>query len=210
MSKSEDMARTFNAMHVGASGFVMPNAWDAGSAVILAAAGFPAIATTSAGIAFSLGKPDYDVRDPKLAVTRDQMFSRMREIAEASDLPVNGDLEAGYGDEPEAVAETIRMAIDAGLAGGNIEDKKPYGVGLYDEGLAIDRIRAARAAIDAVGSSFVLRRARTCSRYPGQAPSRPVSVAQTCIEKREPTSSIRLAWPTSRPSRRSCARSMVL
>ena len=117
----------------------MPNAWDAGSAIVLTRAGFPAIATTSAGIAFSLGKPDYDVSDPRLAVTRSEMFDRMREIVEASDVPVNGDLEAGYGDTPEAVAETIRLAIEIGLAGGNIEDKKA-GEGLYDEALAVERI----------------------------------------------------------------------
>jgi len=89
----------------------------------------------------------------------------MREIVEASDLPVNGDLEAGYGDTPEAVAETIRMAIDIGLAGGNIEDNKP-GEGLYDEALAVERIRAARAVIDKAGSDFVLT-ARTDALRPG-------------------------------------------
>ena len=155
MARRDEMAKRFKALHATSGGFVMPNAWDAGSAVVLTRAGFPAIATTSAGIAFSLGKPDYDVRDPKLAVTRTEMFDRMREIVEASDVPVNGDLEAGYGDTPEAVAETIRMAIEIGLAGGNIEDKKA-GEGLYDEGLAAERIRAARAAIDELGSDFVL------------------------------------------------------
>jgi 2-methylisocitrate lyase-like PEP mutase family enzyme len=155
MTQRDEMARTFKALHAAKEGFVMPNAWDAGSAIILTQAGFSAIATTSAGIAFSLGKPDYDVRDAKLAVTRDEMFGRMREIVEASAVPVNGDLEAGYGDTPEAVAETIRMAIEIGLAGGNIEDKKP-GEGLYDESLAVERIRAARAVIDKLNPDFVL------------------------------------------------------
>src|SRR5262245_52719510 len=100
----------------------MPNAWDAGSALMLAAAGFPAIATTSGRIAFSLGKQDYQVSDARLAVSSEEMFARMREIADAVTVPVNGDLEAGFGDTPERVAETVRMAIDAGLAGGNIED----------------------------------------------------------------------------------------
>jgi 2-methylisocitrate lyase-like PEP mutase family enzyme len=133
----------------------MPNAWDVGSALVLASAGFRALATTSAGIAFSLGKQDYAVGDARLAVSRDEMFARMREIADAVPVPVNGDLEAGYGDSPEAVAETIGLAIDAGLAGGNIEDKRPR-AGLYDESLAAERIRAAREAIDSRGSRFVL------------------------------------------------------
>jgi 2-methylisocitrate lyase-like PEP mutase family enzyme len=155
MAGRDEMARKFKTLHTASTGFIMPNAWDAGSAIILTRAGFPGIATTSAGIAFSLGKPDYDVRDARFAVTRAEMFDRMREIVEATHLPVNGDLEAGYGDTPEAVAETIRMAIEIGLAGGNIEDKRP-GAGLYDEPLAIERIRAARAVIDKAGSDFVL------------------------------------------------------
>src|SRR5262245_51649440 len=117
----------FRALHTAPKGFVMPNAWDAGSAIVLAGEGFKAIATTSAGIAFSLGKPDYGVGDPRFAVTREEMFGRIREITAAARVPVNGDLEAGYGDSPEAVAETIRLAVAAGLAGGNIEDKQPQG-----------------------------------------------------------------------------------
>ena len=144
----------FRALHDARPGFIMPNAWDAGSALVLAAAGFKAIATTSAGIAFSLGKQDYFVSDRRLAVTREEMFLRMRDIAAAVDLPVNGDLEAGYGDKPEAVAETIRMAIEAGLAGGNIEDKKPLEHALYDEALTVERIAAARQAVKDNG--FVL------------------------------------------------------
>jgi 2-methylisocitrate lyase-like PEP mutase family enzyme len=155
MTRRDAMAKQFRTLHAAARGFVMPNAWDAGSAIILTDAEFPAIATTSAGIAFALGKPDYDVRDPKLAVTREEMFARMQEIVQASNIPVNGDLEAGYGDTPEAVAETIRMAIEIGLAGGNIEDRKA-GAGLYDEALAVERIRAARAVIKQLGSDFVL------------------------------------------------------
>jgi 2-methylisocitrate lyase-like PEP mutase family enzyme len=155
MTRREERAKEFKALHAAPGGFVMPNAWDAGSAVVLTRAGFPAIATTSAGIAFSLGKPDYNISDSRLTVTRDEMVRSMRAIVEASDLPVNGDLEAGYGDTPEAVAATIRMAIEIGLAGGNIEDIKA-GAGLYDERLAVERIRAARAVIDELGSDFVL------------------------------------------------------
>lgn len=153
---SEAKAKTFQAMHRQGPGFIMPNAWDAGSALVLAASGFKAIGTTSAGIAFSLGKQDYQVSDAALGVTRDEMFVRMREIAAAVSLPVNGDLEAGFGDSPEAVAETVGMAIEAGLAGGNIEDKKPLEPVLYDEALAVERIAAARAAIARRDSAFVL------------------------------------------------------
>jgi 2-methylisocitrate lyase-like PEP mutase family enzyme len=155
-NSAETKRSAFKALHGSASGFVMPNAWDAGSALILSRSGFAAIATTSAGIAFSLGRPDYDVRDRHLAVARDAMFDRIREIVALSDLPVNGDLEAGYGDDPEDVAETIRLAIDVGLAGANIEDKNPRTGGLFDADVAAERIRAARTAIDARSSAFVL------------------------------------------------------
>ena len=154
MKSQPEAARRFRMLHE--TGFVMPNAWDAGSAIVLASEGFPAIATTSGGIAFSLGKQDYWVSDSRLSVTRDEMFSRIRQIVEAVDVPVNGDLEAGYGDSPEAVAETIDMAITAGLAGGNIEDKKPRENTLYDEGLAVERIAAAHQTIKARNNPFVL------------------------------------------------------
>lgn len=146
-------ALDFAALHRQPRGFVMPNAWDAGSAAILAEAGFPAIASTSAGIAFSLGRPDFDVRDRRRAVGRDVMLERIRQIVEAVGLPVNGDLEDGYGRAPEAVADCIAMAAAAGLAGGNIEDHDPDAGAVYDEELAVERIRAARAA---AGGSFVL------------------------------------------------------
>ena len=156
-SSSQDRAgRAFQALHLADRGFIMPNAWDAGSAAVLAAAGFPAIATTSAGIAFSLGRQDYAVSDAGLAVPQAVMFERIREIADAVDVPVNADLEAGYGDDPETVARTIGQAIDAGLAGANIEDKVPGEPRLYDENLAVERIAAARAAIEARGVAFVL------------------------------------------------------
>ncbi|WP_232665932.1 isocitrate lyase/PEP mutase family protein [Pseudonocardia sp. TRM90224] len=143
---------SFLDLHTAGNAFVMPNAWDAGSAVLLAAAGFPAIATTSAGIAFALGKADHaEGRD---RVTRDEMFEAVRRIAAAVDLPVNGDLEDGYGSTPDEVAETIRMSIEIGLAGGNIED---YVDGtLVDEEEVADRIAAAREVIDASGVPFVL------------------------------------------------------
>jgi 2-methylisocitrate lyase-like PEP mutase family enzyme len=159
---------TFRNLHVPGAGFVMPNAWDAGSAVILAEAGFAAIATTSAGIAFSLGKPDHAIPDGASRVDRCEMFERIREITAAVAIPVNGDLEDGYGERPEAVAETIRLAIDAGLSGGNIEDH--YAGGLYDESLGAERITAAREAIGDNG--FVLT-----ARTDGRLLSRPTSLA---------------------------------
>jgi len=147
-------ATSFRRLHDARTTFVMPNAWDAGSAIVLAEAGFSAIATTSAGIAFSLGKADHSVPNGATPVSQVEMFDRIRQITAAVDIPVNGDLENGYGERPEAVAETIRLAIEAGLAGGNIED---YANGvLYDESLGAERIAAAREVIDASGTDFVL------------------------------------------------------
>ncbi|MDX3004929.1 isocitrate lyase/phosphoenolpyruvate mutase family protein [Kribbella solani] len=158
---------SFRELHDGR--FVMPNAWDAGSAVILAAAGFPAIATTSAGIAFSLAKGDHTLPDGAPAVSREQMFDRVREITAAVDVPVNGDLEDGYGAAPERVAETIKLAREAGLAGGNIEDYD--GRELYDVQLAVDRITAAR---EAAGPDFVLT-----ARTDGQLLRTPPTLAES-------------------------------
>ena len=165
-------AAAFRRLHEGGAGFVMPNAWDAGSAIVLVEAGFPAIATTSAGIAFSLGRADHAVPHGATPVSRSQMLERVRQIAEAVDVPVNGDLEAGYGERPETVAETIRLAIDAGLAGGNIEDHA--GGSLYDESLAVERIAAAREAIDAGGTAFVLT-----ARTDGQLLRQPAPLADS-------------------------------
>lgn len=151
-----DKCKTFKALHTVTGGFIMPNAWDAGSAIVLAEQGFRAMATTSAGIAFALGKPDYSVGDRRFAVSREEMIARAGEIAAAVKVPINADLEAGYGDAPEMVAETIRLAIAAGLAGANIEDKIPDRPGLYDERLAVERIAAACAVIAASGTAFVL------------------------------------------------------
>lgn len=163
---------SFRTLHRAGAGFVMPNAWDAGSAVILAEAGFEAIATTSAGIAFSLGRADHTIPEGGSEVSRSVMFDRIREIAAAVDIPVNGDLEDGYGPSPESVAETIRLAIDAGLAGGNIED---YDNGvLYDEALAVERIAAARRAVEASGADFVLT-----ARTDGQLLAAPAPLADS-------------------------------
>lgn len=132
--------------------FVMPNAWDAGSAKLLEAEGFLAIGTTSAGIAFSLGCPDGGN-----AVSRDQMLAAIHRIAHAVKVPVNADLESGYGPDADDVADTIRMAIEAGASGGNIEDATgDPAVPLFEIERATERIAAAHAAAAAASVSFTL------------------------------------------------------
>lgn len=139
--------------------FLLPNAWDPGSARILESAGFAAVATTSAGVAFSLGRPDHDffAEQEDGRVDRETMLRRVGEIVAGVSVPVSADLEEGYGPDPETVAGTISLALAAGAAGGNIEDftgerARP----LYDPEQAADRIRAARAPVDAGGEPFVL------------------------------------------------------
>src|SRR5512134_2156358 len=110
-----DKAARFRALHEGPGAFVIPNPWDAGSARILAALGFPALATSSGASAGVLGR-----RDGK--VTREEALAHARSIVEATDLPVSADLEKGFGDAPEVLAETIRLAAEAGLVGCTIED----------------------------------------------------------------------------------------
>jgi len=134
----------FRALHESGC-FVLPNPWDVGSAIYLEHLGFKALATTSAGFAFSQGLPD----GPAF-VSRDLMLKHFREIAAATSLPVNADFQNGYADEPEDVAENVKLCVATGIAGLSIEDNsgrsdKP----LYDFDLAVARIKAARAAIDA-------------------------------------------------------------
>jgi 2-methylisocitrate lyase-like PEP mutase family enzyme len=144
-------AADFLALHHG-PGFVLPNAWDAGSARILEHVGFPAIATTSAGIAWSLGVPDGGALD------FDTMLEHVGRIAAAVAVPVSADLESGYDD----VSTTVRLAVDAGAIGGNLEDQ--VGGVLFGIDEAVDRIAAARAAAPA--GTFVLN-ARTDSYFGG-------------------------------------------
>jgi 2-methylisocitrate lyase-like PEP mutase family enzyme len=149
-SQAEKGAR-FVALHAAEGAFVIPNPWDAGSAHLLTRLGFAALATTSAGLAFSLG-----LRDG--AVSRDAAMANARAIVDATTLPVAADLENGYGDSPQDVAETIRMAGEvAGLVGGSIEDatgneRDP----LYSFGHAVERIAAAVEAARALATPFVL------------------------------------------------------
>ena len=136
----------------------MPNPWDAGTARYLERLGFRALATTSAGFAFSRGLPD-----AAWVVTRANMLGNISEIVSATTLPVNADFESGYAHDPEGVAANVRLCVDTGVAGLSIEDNtgdsaKP----LYDLSLAVDRIKAARASIDASGSGVMLTARAEC------------------------------------------------
>lgn len=150
-------AERFLKRHQDDGCFLMPNAWDPGSAKMLVASGFDAIGTTSAGIAFSRGKPDNGFCSPDARMDRDAMLAEVSAICESVSVPVNADLESGFGDSPEAVADSVRRAIEAGAVGGNIEDYTgDEAHPLYDRSLAVERIAAARRAIDDSGIPFVL------------------------------------------------------
>ena len=140
----------FRALHERDGPFIIPNPWDAGSARILAALGFEALATTSAGLAFSLGLPEG-------CVDRETALDHCRTIVAATDLPVSADLENGFGVAPEQVAETIRAAAATGLAGCSIEDHTgDRGDPIYPFSLAVERIEAAVSASRALPGDFVL------------------------------------------------------
>ena len=151
-SQGEKAAR-FAALHARPGVFVIPNPWDAGTARILAALGFEALTTTSAGLAFSLGRPDGAGH-----VTRHETLANAKAIVDATDLPVAADLENGFGHTPEAAAETIRLAGEAaGLVGGSIEDATgDPGRPIYDFQHAVERVAAAAAAARALPFPFVL------------------------------------------------------
>jgi 2-methylisocitrate lyase-like PEP mutase family enzyme len=139
----------FRALHCDGC-FVIPNPWDVGSARMLQHLGFAALASTSAGYAWSTGRPDY-------AVTRADVLAHLTELCAVTDLPVNADFESGFAVEPEGVAANVQLGIETGLAGLSIEDRdtrEPYG--LFETGFAVERIKAARAAIDASGEDIVL------------------------------------------------------
>jgi 2-methylisocitrate lyase-like PEP mutase family enzyme len=145
-----ERGRAFRALHERDRAFIIPNPWDPGSARLLALAGFEALATTSAGYAFSVGKTDNNIG-------RDEMIAHVAAIAGATDLPVNADLENGYGDSPEHAAETIRLAGKAGACGGSIEDASGNAHHpIYDLEHAADRIRAAAEAARAFPFTFTL------------------------------------------------------
>ena len=145
-----EKANRFRTLHQRDGIFLIPNPWDAGSARILEGLGFEALATSSAAFAATLGRRDGRVR-------RDEVLAHIRQVVQATNVPVSGDLENGFADEPASAAETIRLAAEAGLVGGSIEDSthdhtKP----LYDVGLATERVAAAVAAARALPFPFIL------------------------------------------------------
>ncbi len=150
MSTQNEKGAAFRALHQQSRAFIIPNPWDAGTARLLAHLGFESLATTSAGFAFSIGRPDN-------TVDRAQMMAHVSAIAAATGLPVSGDLENGYADAPEFVAETIRLAAASGLVGGSIEDvSREPGHRIYDKGHAAERIRAAAEAAHTLPFVFTL------------------------------------------------------
>jgi len=146
MPSIADKRREFRRLHDSGC-FVIPNPWDIGSARYLQGLGFKALASTSAGFAFTQGLPDG-------GVPLDMMLAHLRELSNVTDIPMNADFEGGFADDPEGVAKNVRLCCETGVAGLSIEDStgnadKP----LYDFDLAVARVRAARAAIDKAGGS---------------------------------------------------------
>ncbi|WP_342243105.1 isocitrate lyase/PEP mutase family protein [Pseudomonas sp. OTU5201] len=152
MTTQTQRGEAFAALHRAPGLFVLPNPWDAGSAKMLAHLGFAALATTSAGLAFALGR-----RDAEGNVSREEALANARAIVEATPLPVAADLENGYGDRPEDCAATIRAAASVGLVGGSIEDASGHSDDpIYPLELAVERIRAAVESARILGFPFTL------------------------------------------------------
>ncbi len=150
MSSQAEKATAFRALHQQDRAFIIPNPWDVGTARLLAALGFEALATTSAGYAFSAGQRDN-------TISREQTLAHVAAIVAATELPVSADLENCFGDDPETVAQTIRLAAATGLAGGSIEDAtgRPDDP-VYPHALAVERVRAAAEAAHALAFPFML------------------------------------------------------
>ena len=148
MPTQAETAAAFAELHRREGTFIIPNPWDVGSACLLAHAGFEALATSSAGYAFSIGKADGQVG-------RDQTLAHAAEVVAATGLPVSIDLENGFGDAPEDAAETIRLAAAAGAVGGSIEDRTQR-TEIYDRALAAERIRAAAEVVHSLPFPFML------------------------------------------------------
>jgi 2-methylisocitrate lyase-like PEP mutase family enzyme len=152
MRTQAEKGRLFRELHQRPRLFIMPNPWDAGTARLFTSLGFEALATTSLGFANSLGRVD-----GTLSVTREELIANCREIAAATDLPINADLENGYADAPEEAAQIIRMAADAGVVGGSIEDATGRAdQPLYDFDLAVARVAAAAKAARSLPFAFTL------------------------------------------------------
>jgi 2-methylisocitrate lyase-like PEP mutase family enzyme len=150
MTTQTEKGKAFRALHQRNQAFIIPNPWDIGAARLLAHLGFEALASTSAGYAFSLGLGDY-------AVGRESMIAHVSALASATDLPVSADLENGFADAPEMVAETIKLAAAAGVVGGSIEDATGRAEHpIYEQGLAAERIRAAAESARALGFAFTV------------------------------------------------------
>ena len=149
MTTTAEKRRRFAELHQAPGCFVMPNPFDVGSAKYLASLGFPALATTSAGMAFAAGRPDG-------GVSRAYALAHIGELAAAVDCPLNADFEAGFARDAEGVFESVRLCIGAGVAGFSIEDFPGEGAALYTLSEAQGRLRAARAAIDASGETVLL------------------------------------------------------
>ena len=149
MTAQSDKVEAFHELH-GEGCFVIPNPWDVGSAVLLQHLGFKALATTSAGFAWSIARPDQGVE-------RAEMLQHLRQIASAVEVPVSADFEGGYADDPDGVAESVELAAATGIAGLSIEDStRDADEPLYPFDLAVERVRAARWAIDESGTGIVL------------------------------------------------------
>jgi 2-methylisocitrate lyase-like PEP mutase family enzyme len=149
MPTQAEKCTTFRALHHRDSAFILPNPWDVGTARLLQSLGFEALATTSAGFAYSIGKPDG-------AVDRDTMLVHAAALVAATDVPVSADLENGYGDDPSYVAETVRLAVRVGLAGCSIEDVGAGRKQPYELAFATERVRAAVEAAHSQPFPFTL------------------------------------------------------
>jgi 2-methylisocitrate lyase-like PEP mutase family enzyme len=150
MKTQTEKGIVFRALHERDGAFIIPNPWDVGSARLLARLGFEALATTSGGYAFSIGQRDY-------TVGRDKVMAHVRDIVAATDLPVSADLENGFGDDPETVAETIRLGAAAGLVGGSIEDSTTRRDDpIYELEHAAERVRAAAELAHSLPFPFAL------------------------------------------------------
>ena len=157
MPSTAEKRATFRTLHRDGF-FIIPNAWDGGSARRLTALGFKAIASTSAGAAWAAGKKDGELG-------RDDVLDHLRLLVAATDLPINADFENGFADVPDQVAANVALAVHTGVAGISIEDWS--GSAMYDTGLAVERLAAARAAIDAADPSVMLIGRNENFRVPG-------------------------------------------
>lgn len=172
MPTTSEKRADFRAMH-DAGFFIVPNVWDAGSAARLTKLGFKALASTSAGAAWAAGKNDGDL-------SRDEVLAHLRLLVDATHLPINADFENGFADTPAGVAANVAMALDTGIAGISIEDWS--GSEMYEFGIAVERIAAARAVIDAIDPSVMLIGRNENFRVPGMTTSESITRAVAYAE----------------------------